>query len=451
MSRPIAAFGVVVAFLALICCQLGTAFPFGKDSGVVELTPATLNGFLNTHKPVFIMFYAPWCGHCKQLHPEWEKFAKGVKDVVRIGAVNADAHREIGGQFGIQGFPTIKYWKMGPKKGMKPLDYQGQRSAAALHNAAVAEITHAVVTATGVQDFNTQIGKASAGMAAVLFSSKSKSPPIFSVLSQSPHFKGKIAFVLVTDKAKKLAESFSVEKSPAFMLLSLPKEGERADANGFVRKDFDGKMEYPAMAKFLQAALGIEGKTEEEPPAEEAKPKPTKSAGGADKKKSGAAAEAGGEGEKEKKAPEEKKPPRPAAPVRPVPLTAEGFRTFCGPNAGKVVGQQPFCVVSFADPVKYDLKATHEHFSQESVLFFIAPAEKAHNWASDINDALQPMAQIGVGDMVVLRAQKDRTKFLVWKTTDAHPETETLETFIERALAGETTFERNPGFPKLRD
>ena len=91
-----------------------------------------------------ILFYAPWCGHCKQFHPQYLTFAKGVKDVIRVGAINADQHRELAGQFGIEGFPTIKYWKMGSKKGMKPENYNGQRTSAALHNHMLSLITHNV-------------------------------------------------------------------------------------------------------------------------------------------------------------------------------------------------------------------------------------------------------------------------------------------------------------------
>ena len=87
--------GPIVALAAALLVASAAAFPFSKNSGVVELSPKTLPAFLNTHKPVFIMFYAPWCGHCKSLHPDYEKFGKGVKDVVRVGAVNADQYREI--------------------------------------------------------------------------------------------------------------------------------------------------------------------------------------------------------------------------------------------------------------------------------------------------------------------------------------------------------------------
>jgi thiol-disulfide isomerase/thioredoxin len=48
------------------------------------------------------------CGHCKKLAPEYEKASKQLAGVVRLGAVDADAHPTLGAQFGVKGFPTLK-------------------------------------------------------------------------------------------------------------------------------------------------------------------------------------------------------------------------------------------------------------------------------------------------------------------------------------------------------
>jgi protein disulfide-isomerase A6 len=39
-----------------------------------------------------VEFYAPWCGHCKSLAPEWTKAAKQLKGVVKVGAVDMTEH-----------------------------------------------------------------------------------------------------------------------------------------------------------------------------------------------------------------------------------------------------------------------------------------------------------------------------------------------------------------------
>jgi protein disulfide-isomerase A6 len=43
-----------------------------------------------------IEFYAPWCGHCKALEPEWNEAALALKGQVKIAKVDADAHKNLG-------------------------------------------------------------------------------------------------------------------------------------------------------------------------------------------------------------------------------------------------------------------------------------------------------------------------------------------------------------------
>jgi len=61
----------------------------------------------------FVKFYAPWCGHCKTMAPEWTKFEKHHLTVVKstkiqILSVNCDNHKDIAKSQKIIGFPTVK-------------------------------------------------------------------------------------------------------------------------------------------------------------------------------------------------------------------------------------------------------------------------------------------------------------------------------------------------------
>ena len=73
-----------------------------------------------------ILFYAPWCGHCQAFSPEYEKAAKALKGIFKIGAVDADKEKALGGKYGIQGFPTVKFFGIHKDK---PVDYNSARKA----------------------------------------------------------------------------------------------------------------------------------------------------------------------------------------------------------------------------------------------------------------------------------------------------------------------------------
>ena len=73
-----------------------------------------------------ILFYAPWCGHCQDFSPEYEKAARALKGIFKIGAIDADKERAIGGKYGIQGFPTVKFFGVDKDK---PVEYNSARKA----------------------------------------------------------------------------------------------------------------------------------------------------------------------------------------------------------------------------------------------------------------------------------------------------------------------------------
>jgi protein disulfide isomerase len=82
------------------------------------------------HPVVLVEFYAPWCGHCKTLEPEYKKAANIIRKAgtpaVVLAKVDATVEKDLASRFSITGFPTLKMFE---KSLVQPAAYDGPRDA----------------------------------------------------------------------------------------------------------------------------------------------------------------------------------------------------------------------------------------------------------------------------------------------------------------------------------
>ena len=110
---------VFLALIAFTACD--DDFPLEKD--VIILTDSTFDKAVEKYEYLLVLFYAPWCGHCKKFHPEYEKAATVLrKENLYLAKVDATVEKKLAQKFEIQGFPTVKLFIKG-----QPIEYNGGR------------------------------------------------------------------------------------------------------------------------------------------------------------------------------------------------------------------------------------------------------------------------------------------------------------------------------------
>ncbi|HOW58126.1 MAG TPA: thioredoxin [Candidatus Omnitrophota bacterium] len=68
---------------------------------------------LQSPKPVLVDFWAEWCGPCRMLGPVVERIAEANADRIVVGKMNVDENPNVPQKYGIQGIPTIIFFKSG--------------------------------------------------------------------------------------------------------------------------------------------------------------------------------------------------------------------------------------------------------------------------------------------------------------------------------------------------
>ncbi|KAF1359546.1 disulfide isomeras-like protein [Lizonia empirigonia] len=216
---------------------------YSKKSGVVNLSGTDYDRVIaKSNYTSIVEFYAPWCGHCKNLKPAYEKAAQSLAGIAKVAAVNCDEemNKPFCGQMGVQGFPTLKIVRPGKKPGKPTVeDYQGPRSAKGIVDAVKDKVPNIVKR---VQDQNLdewlQENKDSAK--AILFSDKGIVSATLRALAID--FAGVVSVAQIKKTEKTAVEKYAITEFPSLILLP-------AGSDEPIKHE--GKVEKDAMVKFL--------------------------------------------------------------------------------------------------------------------------------------------------------------------------------------------------------
>lgn len=214
----------VKSLLALLCAagrvalaQAGEATA-PADSDVVKLTSETFESVISENPLVLVEFYAPWCGHCKNLAPEYVKAAEELKkrDIV-LAQIDCTENQDLCMQQQIPGYPTMKVYK--DKDLAHPREYNGGRTAESIVRYMVKQGEPVVTVAESAKDLEKILSSAalpvvvdyglSTKFNATFYSTANKLSDDFSFVSLAGSKDAKEAVVVFPTGSKKASDGIA--------------------------------------------------------------------------------------------------------------------------------------------------------------------------------------------------------------------------------------------------
>ncbi|KAF1932018.1 protein disulfide-isomerase MPD1 precursor [Didymella exigua CBS 183.55] len=216
---------------------------YSKKSGVLNLAGTDYDRVIaKSNYTSIVEFYAPWCGHCKNLKPAYEKAAQSLAGIAKVAAVNCDEemNKPFCGQMGVQGFPTLKIVRPGKKPGKPTVeDYQGPRSAKGIVDAVKDKVPNIVKRVTD-KNLDEWLLENKDSPKAILFSDKGVVSATMRALAID--FAGVISVAQIKKSEKTAIDKYGVTDFPSLILVPAGSEEPIKHA---------GKVEKEAMVEFL--------------------------------------------------------------------------------------------------------------------------------------------------------------------------------------------------------
>ncbi|PHH93050.1 hypothetical protein CDD83_1752 [Cordyceps sp. RAO-2017] len=226
MHHP-ATFGAALTAVlaALPAAQAGGIYT--KNSPVLQVDARSYGKLIaKSNHTSIVEFYAPWCGHCQNLKPAYEKAAKNLDGLAKVAAVDCDddANKQFCGSMGVQGFPTLKIVRPSKKPGGKPVveDYQGARTAKAIVEAVVDKINNHV---TRVSDKDLDSFLKGDKPKVLLFTEKGTTSAL--LRSVAIDYLDSVAVGQIRNKEKAAVEKYGIDKFPTLVLF--PGKGQSSE------------------------------------------------------------------------------------------------------------------------------------------------------------------------------------------------------------------------------
>ena len=106
----------ILFLLSLVSSLNAKKSPYEKSEGVLVLTDRNYDLAVAEFDYLLVYFYAPWCGHCKALGPEFVKAGQMLKEkdsTIKLGKVDGTEETELMDKHGVDGYPKLKLYRKG--------------------------------------------------------------------------------------------------------------------------------------------------------------------------------------------------------------------------------------------------------------------------------------------------------------------------------------------------